>query len=82
MPVWRRLHGFYWRETESSVSMIRSMMVRCGAEFNFEDLAPGRYELALLPNDGKGDGDAIARQDAIITDSNLQKNFPMENATP
>jgi len=62
-----------------SVAMIRSTLVRCGAEFTFGDLTPGRYEISLLPKDG---GDAVAKQEAIVTDRNLQKDFPEVHATP
>lgn len=57
----------------ASVSMLRSMLVRCGSEFAFAGLNPGSYEISLLPKDG---GDAVAKEEAIVTDRNLQKDFP------
>jgi hypothetical protein len=62
-----------------SVAMLRSMLIRCGAEFTFGDLAPGHYQISLLPKDG---GDAVARQEAVVTDRDLQKDFPEVHATP
>jgi hypothetical protein len=62
-----------------SVAMIRSMLIRCGAEFTFGDLAPGRYQISLVPKDG---ADAVARQEAIVIDRDLQKDFPEVHATP
>ncbi len=63
----------------ASVAMIRSILIGCGAEFTFGDLAPGRYQISLLPKDG---GDAVARQEAVVTDRDLQKDFPEFHATP
>jgi hypothetical protein len=63
----------------ASVAMIRSTLVRCGAEFTFGDLTPGHYEISLLPKNG---GDAVAKQEAVVTDRNLQKDFPATHATP
>ncbi len=62
-----------------SVAILRSMLIRCGDEFNFGDLAPGRYQISLLPRDG---GDPVAGQEALITDRDLQKDFPEVHATP
>jgi len=59
--------------------MIRSMMVRCGAEFSFGDLAPGRYEIRLLLKDG---GAPVAQEEAVVTDRNLERNFAAAHATP
>ncbi len=56
----------------ASVSMLRSMPVRCGSEFAFAGLNPGSYEISLLPKDG---GDAVAKEEAIVKDRNLQKDF-------
>jgi hypothetical protein len=61
-----------------SVAMLRSMLIRCGAEFTFGDRAPGRYQISLMPKDG---GDAVARQEAVVTDRDLQKDFPEAHAT-
>lgn len=63
----------------ASVAMIRSMLVRCGAEFTFGDLTPGRYEISLLAKDG---GDPVAREEAVVTDRDLQRDFPASRATP
>jgi hypothetical protein len=63
----------------SSIAMLRSMLIRCGAEFTFGNLTPGRYQISLLPKDG---GEAVARQEAVITDRDLQKDFPEIHATP
>jgi 5-hydroxyisourate hydrolase-like protein (transthyretin family) len=63
----------------TSVAMIRSMMVRCGAEFSFGDLAPGRYEIRLLLKDG---GAPVAQEEAVVTDRNLERNFAAAHATP
>lgn len=57
----------------ASVAPVRSILTYCGAEFTFGDLAPGRYQIALLPKDG---GDAIAKQEAVVTDRDLQRDFP------
>ncbi len=62
-----------------SVAMLRTMLIRCGAEFTFGDLAPGHYQISLLLKDG---GDIVARQEAIVTDGDLQKDFPEVHATP
>ena len=63
----------------ASVSMLRTMLIRCGDEFTFGDLEPGHYQISLLPKDG---GDAVAKQDAVVTDRDLQKDFPEVHATP
>jgi len=63
----------------ASVAMLRSVLIRCGAEFTFGDLTPGRYQISLLPKDG---GEAVARQEAVVTDRDLQKDFPEVHATP
>jgi hypothetical protein len=63
----------------ASVAMIRSMIVRCGADFTFGDLSPGRYEVSLLPKDGGG---PVAKEEAVIVDRNLQRDFPLAQATP
>jgi hypothetical protein len=63
----------------ASVVMLRSMLIRCGAEFTFGGLAPGRYQISLLPKDG---GDPVAGQEALITDRDLEKDFPEVHATP
>jgi hypothetical protein len=57
----------------------RTMLVRCGAEFVFADLAPGRYQISLLPNDG---GKALRREEVVVTDGDLQRNFGTEQAHP
>lgn len=63
----------------ASIAMLRSMVIRCGAEFSFGDLPPGRYQISLLPEDGS---EAVARQEAVITNSDLRKDFPEVHATP
>jgi len=50
----------------------RTTLVHCGAEYVFADLAPGRYQISLLPKDG---GEALRREEVVVTDSNLQRNF-------
>jgi hypothetical protein len=62
-----------------SVAMIRSMLIRCGAEFTFSGLAPRHYQINLLPKDG---GEAVASEEAVVTDRDLQKDFPEVHATP
>jgi hypothetical protein len=63
----------------SKIAVLRSTVVRCGTEFLLGDLAPGRYEISLLPQDG---GDPVAHEDVIVTDRNLQRDFPPAQATP
>jgi hypothetical protein len=56
----------------SAFAVLRTTLVHCGDEFVFADLAPGRYQISLLPKDG---GEALRRDEVVVTDGNLQKNF-------
>lgn len=56
-----------------TVEPFRSMVVRCGADYAFLDLTPGRYQLSLLPQD---QNQSAARADVVVTDRNLQRDLP------
>ena len=61
------------KQTGASIQPFSSMVVRCGAEFAFVDLAPGRYQISLLPKDP---GQAASQQELVVTDRNLQTDLP------
>ena len=61
------------RQLGARVQSLRSMVVGCGAEFAFQDLAPGRYQISLLP---KEPGEAAFKEDLVVTDRDLQGDLP------
>jgi hypothetical protein len=61
------------RQAGVTVQSLRSMVVGCGAEFAFQDLAPGRYQISLLP---KEPGEAAFKEDLVVTDRDLQRDLP------
>ena len=57
----------------ASAEPFRSMMVRCGANYVFQDLKPGRYQISLLRKD---QDEAGLREEVIVTDRNQQRDLP------
>ncbi len=53
----------------NSFNMFRSMVVRCGSEFAFGNLAPGRYQLSLPGGIGT---------EVLITDSSVRKDLQLQ----
>jgi len=60
------------RGASAAVEPFRSMVVRCGADYAFLDLTPGRYQLSLSPKD---ESRSASREDVVVTDRNLRRDL-------